>query len=55
MSDTPQSPEAVTFQLAEKLLLSDGKNMIAKGNNSAATRQEIAAAYKETLNLVRNI
>lgn len=53
MTECGESKEAVTFALAQALLLADGKLMLNKVSQNAATRAEIIAAFKEAQKLVR--
>lgn len=52
MSDSPQSREAVAMKLAEHLLHADGKLLVGKAHEKAATRTEITVAFKEAVELV---
>lgn len=55
MNDFNISPEGAVHLLAEKLLGAQGKIMITKGHDNAATKQEIIAAYKEATDLVNSV
>ena len=59
-SNTPQTPEAVAFQLMERILQLEGKYTEKSNKHDSsdkklyASRQEILNTYKECLTLVRS-
>lgn len=59
MSDIPQSPEAVAYELMTNIFKSEGKGMFVPAKNSetktvTTTRKEIIDTYKECLDAVKH-
>lgn len=60
-SNIPQTPEAVAYQLMERILKLEGKYIETRGDHDAedkrryASRQEILDTYKECLKIVKEI
>ena len=52
MSEQAQSAEAVTLELAKKLLQAEGKGMYASDHKQAASRSDISAAVQEAATLL---